>query len=349
MKTQLKRILTFLFILAFPLLLVFRVYAHPGKTDEYGGHYDRSTGEYHYHHGFEAHQHVDLNGDGTPDCPFEFVDKTGQNSGGSGYASSFVSSSAETKPPEYFTIVKEVVKENVVSVEVLPEWVNYALIGSGIVFLVMFIMIRAKSSDIRLLNSQLDRFRKELSDEKNKNLALQSENEALLNDNATMQLSIETVKTNSMLEIIKSNKLASDEIKQERERRVGLYNAILDNALIDRIKADLGEDYLLILSGGPPGTTFDDKGLPHKIENGFDIFLIPVSDSGKYHRNSCRYAKINKRIHAVLINKNSYKYSPCYICFPSVPDTDWIKKYHQYKKQLECSDIDWRDIIDEDS
>ena len=31
--------------------------AHPGRTDSAGGHYDRSTGEYHYHHGYSAHQH----------------------------------------------------------------------------------------------------------------------------------------------------------------------------------------------------------------------------------------------------------------------------------------------------
>lgn len=40
------------------------VFAHPGKTDSDGGHFDRSTGEYHYHHGYPAHQHKN----GT--CPY---------------------------------------------------------------------------------------------------------------------------------------------------------------------------------------------------------------------------------------------------------------------------------------
>ena len=31
--------------------------AHGGKTDADGGHYDTQTGEYHYHHGYSAHQH----------------------------------------------------------------------------------------------------------------------------------------------------------------------------------------------------------------------------------------------------------------------------------------------------
>ena len=38
---------------------------HSGRTDANGGHYDRSTGEYHYHHGYPAHQHE--NGI----CPYE--------------------------------------------------------------------------------------------------------------------------------------------------------------------------------------------------------------------------------------------------------------------------------------
>lgn len=44
-------------------------FAHSGRTDYSGGHYDRSTGEYHYHHGYSAHQHP--NGQ----CPYN-KDKT---------------------------------------------------------------------------------------------------------------------------------------------------------------------------------------------------------------------------------------------------------------------------------
>lgn len=51
---------------------------HPGRTDENGGHYDHSTGEYHYHHGFPAHRHI--NGI----CPYDFVDRTGAGSSGGG-------------------------------------------------------------------------------------------------------------------------------------------------------------------------------------------------------------------------------------------------------------------------
>ena len=59
----------FCIILSFILLCSFAS-AHPGKTDGNGGHTNHSTGEYHYHHGYEAHQHIN----GT--CPFSFKDKT---------------------------------------------------------------------------------------------------------------------------------------------------------------------------------------------------------------------------------------------------------------------------------
>lgn len=73
--------------IAFALLiifLIFQVSAHPGRTDENGGHYNRSTGEYHYHHGYPEHQHTD----GV--CPYDFVDKTGSYSGGSSGTSAAV-------------------------------------------------------------------------------------------------------------------------------------------------------------------------------------------------------------------------------------------------------------------
>lgn len=52
-------------------------FAHPGKTDSNGGHYDRSSGEYHYHHGYSAHHHRD------GECPYDFDDKTNHNSSSS--------------------------------------------------------------------------------------------------------------------------------------------------------------------------------------------------------------------------------------------------------------------------
>lgn len=58
------------------------VNAHPGKTDGSGGHTDHNTGEYHYHHGYPEHDHYDMDGDGSIDCPYDFQDKTDHSSDG---------------------------------------------------------------------------------------------------------------------------------------------------------------------------------------------------------------------------------------------------------------------------
>lgn len=68
-----------LFALVLCLSLSVVAYAHPGRTDSEGGHTDSSTGEYHYHHGYPAHQHYDMDDDGDLDCPYSFDDKTGSS------------------------------------------------------------------------------------------------------------------------------------------------------------------------------------------------------------------------------------------------------------------------------
>lgn len=68
---------TIILIAVLVCILSLSASAHSGGTDSKGGHYVESTGEYHYHHGFPAHQHTD----GV--CPYEFKDKTNHNSSGS--------------------------------------------------------------------------------------------------------------------------------------------------------------------------------------------------------------------------------------------------------------------------
>ena len=75
-KCKMRKILIILMILP---SIAFSVYAHPGRTDAKGGHSNHSTGEYHYHHGYSAHTHYDINGDGSIDCPYDFDDKTSHN------------------------------------------------------------------------------------------------------------------------------------------------------------------------------------------------------------------------------------------------------------------------------
>lgn len=56
---MIKKVITIIITVIVCLIMAFSVSAHSGGTDSKGGHYDRSSGEYHYHHGYEAHFHYD--------------------------------------------------------------------------------------------------------------------------------------------------------------------------------------------------------------------------------------------------------------------------------------------------
>ena len=64
-----------LIVLCFTLIILLctqvTTFAHSGRTDSDGGHTNHSTGEYHWHHGYPAHQHEDRDGDGYLEfCPY---------------------------------------------------------------------------------------------------------------------------------------------------------------------------------------------------------------------------------------------------------------------------------------
>ena len=61
-----KKIICLMFVALIVSFSLITAFAHGGRTDDNGGHYDRDTGEYHYHHGHPAHQHA--NGE----CPYDY-------------------------------------------------------------------------------------------------------------------------------------------------------------------------------------------------------------------------------------------------------------------------------------
>lgn len=67
MKCKMFFVVTFIIALCF--LTTIYAMAHSGRTDSKGGHYDRATGEYHYHHGYPPHDHQGGK------CPYEKIEK----------------------------------------------------------------------------------------------------------------------------------------------------------------------------------------------------------------------------------------------------------------------------------
>lgn len=80
--------------------------AHSGRTDSQGGHTNHSTGEYHFHHGYSAHQHAG------GICPYSFDDKTGSSSGSSSSGSSNGAAPALKKPSNATSLTDVAPKEN---------------------------------------------------------------------------------------------------------------------------------------------------------------------------------------------------------------------------------------------
>lgn len=65
-----KKFFCLVAIVVLVALSVVPAFAHSGGTDSKGGHYNHDTGEYHYHHGYSAHQHP--NGK----CPYRETQKS---------------------------------------------------------------------------------------------------------------------------------------------------------------------------------------------------------------------------------------------------------------------------------
>lgn len=106
---------------------------HSGGTDGSGGHYDHSTGEYHYHHGYPAHQHP--NGE-CPydeedfDCGREDCDIQGQHGHINKPKTTTTTTTSRTQKQENDSVSKDSSDND----KGFIEWPIKILIGVGIIF-----------------------------------------------------------------------------------------------------------------------------------------------------------------------------------------------------------------------
>lgn len=163
-----KKIITLLIVIILIGSSLIFAFAHSGRTDSNGGHYNRSTEEYHYHHGYSAHQHV--NGV----CPYDFDDKTGSSSGSS---SDLLSAETYRKywqdaKEEISELEEELAEENNKSKkfekqlselkETLSEY-EFILIASVItVSVIIFIAIKNKNKYDKTTGRELAEYKKEI-------------------------------------------------------------------------------------------------------------------------------------------------------------------------------------------
>lgn len=120
------------------------------------------------------------------------------------------------------------------------------------------------------------------------------------------------------------------QLQQEKsETKTGII--MLHNALVQQY----GQDYLYNISGAPPGAIVDTNLLPHDTNylikphcDTYTFFLgsSPYNYNAKYHKRSCRYAKLSTPINAHSLRKSSH-YKPCMLCQCNLPDTAWVEEY----------------------
>ena len=107
MRKAMRYSISILAFICLVLSISFVSLAHSGRTDSAGGHYDRSTGEYHYHHGYPAHQHP--NGV----CPYE------SNENDNDYQDSYVSETVPWRPYAAETVLQEDTPDETIPSEML--------------------------------------------------------------------------------------------------------------------------------------------------------------------------------------------------------------------------------------
>lgn len=148
------------------LLYAVPVSAHPGRTDADGGHYNSDTGEYHYHHGYPAHQHYDIDGNKKPDCPYDFVDKTGSRSGSPSSSGNSGSSAKAAKESGAKVTTTQAAAEGEDR-----EGITSAIVGwctAGVATLAAFALWRNGEAEGKAHNEAMDGLRKTLRQETSK-------------------------------------------------------------------------------------------------------------------------------------------------------------------------------------
>lgn len=289
--------------------------AHSGRTDSRGGHYNRSTGEYHYHHGYPAHQHV--NGI----CPYDFDDKTAHSSGSTGTGAT----NGYQGPPA-----------------IPPDSQNHLRDIPGLVLLVAFLVGPMLAVGLMLCGALLSFFTgKDLVE-----IAFHAPNWLLSGPYMLYLAAIpiyyalcgefdwpfwlgSAFYLVAYLIALLVTGLRSLRLEQAQKAR--------EQAEKRRVYLEQREHYLALYSGKSPlelaGLPFDtvigDDGLPRQINSPGRWgarYTFYISSSGRcFHRYGCHgYIPV----HAWHLTTGSRRWlSPCGRCRPVLPDLSWYRKY----------------------
>lgn len=295
---QTKRIIGITVLTTVLLSFSIATYAHSGDTDSAGGHYDHSTGVYHYHHGKPAHQHI--NGV----CPYEKNTKTNS------IAESTTLVSADTITVQNTTRKNtETSKSSVQSPLIFSSLITAAAFAAIIFGGMWLIEIHAeKKKNSHSSENTLSNI-KTTTTEKTDSQQLSPEEIKVLYEHITS-----LTKSNEFLQD-KNSQLESE--NQMLSDQIAKLSAILEeyksNILTNEYYSTSVYEELLKEAGVPFGVSFDADALPHyylnnTVERNFHVYIS--NNDRHYHRKyNCSGATVPVHLFRVADT-----YCPCQKC-----------------------------------
>ena len=322
--------------------LLLPAYAHPGQTDANGGHRDSSTGEYHYHHGYPAHQHTDLNGDGKPDCPYDFDDKTGESSGSPSSKKTVTPKATNpaptvplgTKTFSPASAIKSKSTAVVVTDADIKAILGIVLLAVGL-FLPIFLLIRqltkeppkppkppARTSNIQSLLDNPIVPTPVIAPEPCLPIVDKTDGNAKTEDIQQEELIRDFRRTVERLTSeLDEAKAKADKLNHELEY-VGHFLEYIDTNLSQSVP-----NYKELAALKPRNAYIDEVGNPHQYENGQDRFQV-YAGGGCYHRSHCPTPAPKIPINVIELEREDLaSLSQCTVCRPVLPDVQWYKNY----------------------
>lgn len=326
----------FVFFFFLFLLLSISVSAHPGRTDEDGGHYDQSTGKYHWHHGYEAHQHYDMDNDGDIDCPYDFDNKYDQTGGLQGGKSKVEFNTTESSSDE--------TKGNQTGRD---EEVNWFVAVSPFIAVIAIAIVLVLSWKISKKNEELEKL----------NALMKSNERAMAEEGSKYRhlLISHGDKERQLQEEI--DKLKIEHESQERKLQFDIEELkaqlLKENGFTKQYFLEkFGEDIQSVM-GKSNGDYIGEDGLPayddfSGTQWGMKYTRLVTKSTQKYHMDGCRYAWNAREVHVLDILKMQ-GVSPCKVCNPYIPDMKWFFEGRVLTKFIDSFFVDKDDVIDEGS
>lgn len=325
-------------LLAFLLFpcLVLPVFAHPGSLDAYGGHWNHSTGEYHYHEGTNTSSGSDQS---NSSYSYNYTDyqegyADGKASGyDDGYDKGYMAGSsagrARGKEEGYqagYADAQKAVKEEYTLK--LQESGNKS---KGKIPWWWLVVVCSIGSFYILFKNQ------ELEDARKRSTYCKEE------------LDVRNAEVKSLQAKIADQQKRFDQKIVQEKKRLEIESGTRFWDFHCELKKIYGDRYMYDMAGAPPDAYLDKNYLPHTrktdgywVPDQYTFYLGTSAGSyRKFHKSTCKYAN-----HALPINayhiRNSYGLERCKVCYPRIPSTAWVDKLKElyqfidkYEKPIE--------------